>query len=89
MQTSAFDCLRAAFLSAAAGVTLSWSAALCAAAPDPSAQTLPPSAPAAAPRPPMSVGPADSGWTSDAAAQLTHLEEETMLLKAQIKKLDA
>lgn len=32
---------------------------------------------------------ASPGWNADAAAQLTHLEEETMLLKAQVKKLDA
>jgi type IV pilus biogenesis protein PilP len=48
------------------------------------AQAVQPPAP-----PPAAALPADSGWTSDAAAQLTHLEEETMLLKAQIKKLDA
>lgn len=32
---------------------------------------------------------ANGGWTPNAAAELTRLQEQTMLLKAEIKKLDA
>lgn len=68
---------------------------VCAAAPDAATQTLPSARPAAAippscpPATPTRSTSADGAWTSDAATQLTRLEEQTMLLKAEIKKLDA
>jgi type IV pilus biogenesis protein PilP len=38
---------------------------------------------------PPSSEAVNGAWTPNAAAELTHLQEQTMLLKAEIKKLDA
>ena len=39
--------------------------------------------------PPSSSEALNGAWTPNAAAELTHLQEQTMLLRAEIKKLDA
>jgi type IV pilus biogenesis protein PilP len=91
---------RAAFVVAA----LSWAGCAAAADAQPAAASARGAAPAtAAPsagnaaldagKPAASSRTADiappAAWSSDAAAQLTRLEEQTVLLKAEIRKLDA
>ncbi len=83
---------------ACAGVivaALTWAGSVGAAAPERGAASQPPAASAVAGQPATTRAssaapePPPSGWSANAAAQLTRLEEQTVLLKAEIRRLDA